>query len=130
MRLKRGWIERLKRRGARGSPWGTPWRTGKGVPMVYRGGAVVIGAEREMNKGRRKVGMLKNMVQPWVRNPVIGLGPIYGEDKTFRRWIWMCKVSINVKDCIIYASIFHETSLKRVNKGMRILLEMIRKDGW
>ena len=24
MRLKRGWIERLNKRGANGSPWGTP----------------------------------------------------------------------------------------------------------
>jgi len=30
IRLKRGSIERLKRRGANGSPCGTPLRTGKG----------------------------------------------------------------------------------------------------
>jgi len=39
-------------------------RSANGIVNFDRGGAVVIGAEREMNKGRRKVGMLKNMVQP------------------------------------------------------------------
>jgi hypothetical protein len=60
--------------------------------------------------------------------PVIGFGPVYGKDKTFRRWIWMCKVRVDVKDCIIYISIFHEARLKRMNKRMSILLETVGKD--
>jgi len=63
-----------------------------------------------------------------VGNPVIGLGPIYGKNKTFRRWVWVCKVRVYVKDCIIYVSIFHEASLKRMNKGMSMLLETIGED--
>ena len=39
-------------------------RSANGIVNFDRGRVVVIGAEREMNKGRRKVGMLKNMVQP------------------------------------------------------------------
>ena len=40
----------------------------------------------------------------------------------------MCKVRVDVKDCIIYVSIFHETRLKRMNKRMSILLETVGKD--
>ena len=62
-------------------------------------------------------------------NPIIGLGPVKGEEKSIRRGVGKGEESINVKNSVSNVASLHETCLVRTDQVGSMCLRSGCQDG-